>query len=162
MTRAVFLAAVLAFAPSLPEGCAKALGKGKAPQTSASADASTSSAPVATATATAAATGTATASAPAIATAVATPTAPPVWAPPDTGGPLPTPPPPAPSVSPDAVKARALADSGEHKKVRALLEKKVKAGKGTNDEAAVLMESCIALRDKACIDAVKAKHPAVE
>ncbi|MBN9161479.1 MAG: hypothetical protein J0I07_10980, partial [Myxococcales bacterium] len=127
-------------------------------QPAASADASTPSVPVATATATAAATGTATATA----TAVATPTAPPVWAPPDTGGPLPTPPPPAPSVSPDAVKARALADAGEHKKVRTLLEKKVKAGKGTDDEATVLMESCIALRDKACIDTVKAKHPAVE
>lgn len=105
----------------------------------------------------------ATPTATATATAVATPTAPPVWAPPDTGGPLPTPPPPAPSsASPDAVKARALADAGEHKKVRTLLEKKVKAGKGTDDEAAVLMQSCIALRDKACIDAVKARHPAVE
>ena len=154
MTRAAFLAAVLALAPTLPEGCAKALGKVKASQPAASADASSPSAPVATATAPAPATATA------IATAIAT--APPVWAPPDTGGPLPTPPPPTPSVSPDAAKARALADAGEHKKVRTLLEKKVKAGKGTDDEAAVLMESCIALRDKACIEVVKAKHPAVQ
>ena len=63
---------------------------------------------------------------------------------------------------PDARRARALADAGEHKKVRTPLEKKVKAGKGTDEEAAVLMESCIALLDKACLDAVKAKHPAVE
>jgi hypothetical protein len=66
------------------------------------------------------------------------------------------------AVSPELAKARLLAQAGEHKKVRALLEKKVKAGKGSREEAALLMESCTALRDKACIDIVKAKHPEVD
>jgi hypothetical protein len=83
-------------------------------------------------------------------------TTPPVWAPPDTGG-LPAPPPNA-----DLAKARALAQAGDSKKVRALLEKKVKAGKGSKEEAALLLQACIALRDKACVDAVKAKHPEVD
>ncbi len=55
-----------------------------------------------------------------------------------------------------------LSEAGDHKKVRALLEKKVKAGKASHDEATILLESCLILRDKGCVDAVKAKHPDVE
>ncbi|MDF2693277.1 MAG: hypothetical protein K0S65_1660, partial [Labilithrix sp.] len=67
-----------------------------------------------------------------------------------------------PPVNPDLAKARVLAQAGDHKKIRALLEKKVRTGKGNKEEAAILMDSCIALRDKACMDAVKAKHPEVD
>jgi hypothetical protein len=59
-------------------------------------------------------------------------------------------------------KARASSQAGDHKKVRALLEKKIRAGKGTREEAALLMESCIALRDKPCVDTVRSKHPEVD
>jgi hypothetical protein len=91
-------------------------------------------------------------------------TTPPIWAPPDTGGPLPTPAPPpsATNTNPDLVKARQLAATNDHKKIRTLLEKKVRAGKGSSEEAAILMTSCLALKDKACADAVKAKHPELE
>jgi hypothetical protein len=88
-------------------------------------------------------------------------TTPPIWAPPDTRGP-PSAPVPTASANPDLAKARALAQAGEHKKVRTLLERKVKAGKATSEEASALLESCTALRDKACIDAVKAKHPELQ
>lgn len=145
MTRAAFLVAVMALAPTLPEGCAKALGKNKAP----AASASTEPVPPPVATAAASATPPATATAPAG-------TAPPIWTPPDTN-PLP---PPEPANA-DVAKARELAEAGEHKKVRTLLEKKVKAGKGSDEEASLLMDACVALRDKACIESVKAKHPSV-
>jgi hypothetical protein len=46
--------------------------------------------------------------------------------------------------------------------VRTLLEKKVKAGKGSQEEAAILLQSCGALHDKACVETVKAKHPGLE
>lgn len=136
MSRYAFLAAVLALAPGPAEGCAKAFGKGTATTKSA-----TPPPP------------------PPPPVPVTSATAPPIWSPPDTGGPPPTPPPPVP---PELAKARVLAQAGDHKKVRALLEKKVKAGKGSREEAALLMESCIALRDKPCMDAVKAKHPEVD
>ncbi|MBX3198815.1 MAG: hypothetical protein KF894_11815 [Labilithrix sp.] len=147
MTRAAFLVAVMALAPTLPEGCAKALGKNKAPAASASAE------PTPPPTATAVASVTATA------TATALGTAPPIWAPPE-----PSPPPspePTESTSPDLAKAKELAEAGEHKKVRALLEKRVKAGKGSDEEASLLLDACVALRDKACIESVKAKHPSL-
>lgn len=89
-------------------------------------------------------------------------TTPPIWAPPDTGGPLPTSAPPPSAPNPELAKARALALAGDHKKVRTLLDKKVKSGKATTEEAAVLLESCTALRDKACVDLVKAKHPELQ
>jgi len=88
-------------------------------------------------------------------------TAPPVWAAPDPGGPPPTPASVA-SVNPDLAKARTLLEAGDHKKVRALLEKKVKSGKASHEEANTLMEACLILRDKACVEAIKAKHPDVE
>ncbi len=148
MARAALLAALIAFAPTLPEACAKRLGKGPTAEPLASAEPQTLPPPSTSA---------------ATPVATATATAPPVWAPPDTGGPAPTPaPPPIASASADLVKARALLDAGDHKKVRALLEKKVKAGKANHEEASVLMEACLILRDKACVEAIKAKHPDVE
>lgn len=86
-------------------------------------------------------------------------TTPPVWTPPpDTNSP--------PSVTapanPELAKARAAAQAGDSKKVRALLEKKVRGGKGNKEEATLLIDACAALRDKACAEAVKAKHPEVD
>ncbi len=48
------------------------------------------------------------------------------------------------------------------RKVRALLEKKVKAGKASHEVATILRESCLIVYDKACVDAIKGKHPDVE
>jgi hypothetical protein len=89
---------------------------------------------------------------------VATATTPPVWAPPDTA----PPPAPLPPPNPDLAKARAFAQTGDSKKVRAVLEKKVKAGKANKEEATLVLDACAALRDKACIDVVRAKYPAVD
>ena len=144
MARAALLAALIAFAPTLPEGCAKLIGKGQGSPPAASAEprpvSVTSAAPTATATA----------------------TAPPVWAPPDLGGAPPPTPAAAASVPADVAKARTLSEAGDHKKVRALLEKKVKAGKANHEEATILLESCLILRDKGCVEAIKTKHPDVE
>ena len=57
------------------------------------------------------------------------------------------------------MKARAAADAKEFKKVRAILEKKVKAGKAVPEENQLLFRACVQLKDKACADAVKSKHP---
>jgi hypothetical protein len=90
-------------------------------------------------------------------------TTPPIWAPPQ--GPATAPltsasaPPPVPPASPELVKARAAADAREFKKVKTLLEKKVRAGKSTSEETQLVFRACVQLKDKACIDAVKAKHP---
>jgi hypothetical protein len=90
-------------------------------------------------------------------------TAPPIWTAPDPGGPLPTPAASAAAaVGPDLAKARAFASAGEHKKVRSLLEKKVKSGRASEEEAAVLLESCTVLKDKACVELVRTKHPELE
>lgn len=85
-------------------------------------------------------------------------TTPPVWTPPD---PRPGPSPPQ-AISPELANARALAQDGEHKKVRTLLERKVKAGKASNEEGSLLMEACVALRDRPCVKMIKAKYPSVE
>jgi hypothetical protein len=89
---------------------------------------------------------------------IASATTPPVWAPPEP----PPPATPAPAVSPELAKARAYAQAGDHKRVRALLEKKVKAGKGSKEEAALLVGACLALRDKSCVEAARARHPDVD
>ena len=155
MARAALLAALLTLAPALPEGCAKLVGKGRAAPPAASAEPRGEPVPQPVAV-TSAATAVPAATAPA-----ATVTAPPVWAAPDPGGPPPTPASVA-SVNPDLAKARTLLEAGDHKKVRALLEKKVKSGKASHEEANTLMEACLILRDKACVEAIKAKHPDVE
>jgi hypothetical protein len=80
-------------------------------------------------------------------------TAPPVWRPPD---------PPAVDAGPgkpetptDAARARAAVDAKEYKKARGILEKKVKSGKGTTEEAQILLEACAPLKDKACLEVAK-------
>jgi hypothetical protein len=90
-------------------------------------------------------------------------TAPPIWHPPDEpagttpGANVPSvAPPPA---SPELVKARAAAVAKEWKKVRALLEKRVRAGRCAPEESQLVFRACTALKDKACVDAVRAKHP---
>lgn len=132
MARSALVVAVIVLAPGLPDACGRALGKGNEPSTSAP---------------------------PPVTTPTTSATAPPVWAPPETAAPPPT---AAPPVSPELAKARALAQAGETKKVRALLEKKVKSGKSSREEAALLLEACLALRDKACVEMVKSKHPELD
>lgn len=84
------------------------------------------------------------------------PTPPPVWNPPEAqrapATPAPTSAPPA--SSPELTKALSAAAVRDHKKVRALLEKKVRAGQGTAQEAQLVRDACEVLRDKACLDAV--------
>ena len=88
-------------------------------------------------------------------------TTPPIWHPPEPA----TPATPVastsatPAVSPDLLKARAAAEAKDFKKVKALLEKKVRAGKCLPEEAQLVFKACVATKDKACSDAVKAKHP---
>ena len=88
-------------------------------------------------------------------------TTPPIYHPPETTSTTPTgatsAPPPGPS--PELVKARLAADGKDFKKVKALLEKKVRGGKCTPEETQLVFRACVALKDKACSDAVKAKHP---
>jgi hypothetical protein len=89
-------------------------------------------------------------------------TTPPIWAPPQgpvTAAPSGSATPPVPSTSPDLVKARAAAEAKDFKKVKSLLEKKVKSGKGTPEENQLLFRACIQTKDKACAADVKAKHP---
>jgi hypothetical protein len=90
-------------------------------------------------------------------------TAPPIWHPPDNptgttpGANVPNM--AVPPASPELVKARAAAAAKEWKKVRTLLEKRVRAGKCAPEESQLVFRACAALKDKACVDAVKAKHP---
>ena len=87
-------------------------------------------------------------------------TTPPIWSPPTTVSTTPastgttTPPP-----SPELVKARAAADAKDFRKVKALLDKKVRGGKCAPEESQLLFRACVQLKDKACSDAVRAKHP---
>jgi hypothetical protein len=90
-------------------------------------------------------------------------TAPPIWHPPDdpagttpgTNAPFAAP----PTASPELVKARAAAVAKEWKKVRTLLERRVRAGRCAPEESQLVFRACAALKDKACVDAVRAKHP---
>ncbi|MBX3226082.1 MAG: hypothetical protein KIT84_29095 [Labilithrix sp.] len=83
---------------------------------------------------------------------------PPVFVLPD-DGPGPS---PAPTAAPELQKARAAAEARDFKKVRALLEKKVKSGKGNREEATLLLESCSALKDKPCMEIAKKAYPELE
>jgi hypothetical protein len=90
-------------------------------------------------------------------------TTPPIWHPPEPSG-VPaaaaqtgqaaSPPPSA-----ELVRARAAAEQRDYKKVRSLLDKKVRGGKGVPEESQLLYRACVHLKDRACADAVKAKHP---
>ena len=91
-------------------------------------------------------------------------TTPPIWAPPQgavtaapsaSGSSTPA----VPTASPDLVKARAAAEAKDFKKVKTLLEKKVKSGKGTPEENLLVFRACTQTKDKACAADVKARHP---
>ena len=90
-------------------------------------------------------------------------TTPPIWAPPQGPGTAPvtsgTTTPPVPTASADLLKARAAAEAKDFKKVKALLEKKVRSGKGTPEENQLVFRACVQTKDKACSADVKAKHP---
>jgi hypothetical protein len=136
MSRAVVLAALVAISPM--DACTKVLKRGEAAPPTAAPE-------------------------PPPPPVITSATAPPIWTAPDPGGPLPAPAASAAAaVGPDLAKARALASAGEHKKVRSLLEKKVKSGRASEEEAAVLLESCTVLKDKACVELVRTKHPELE
>jgi hypothetical protein len=90
----------------------------------------------------------------------ATVTAPPTYQPPDLGPPPTSAPPPG--ASPELVKAREAEDKKDYKKVKSLLEKKVKSGKATREEAQLLADACNSLKDKACLDSVRKTHPEVD
>ena len=87
-------------------------------------------------------------------------TTPPIYQPPD-----PTPvgsassAPAAASLSPDFPRAKAAADAKDWKKVRGFLEKRARAGKSPAEEAQLALDACIALKDKACADAIHGKYP---
>jgi hypothetical protein len=93
-------------------------------------------------------------------TPITSATTPPIWAPPTATTPTATtttaaaPPP-----SPELVKARAASDAKDFKKVKSLLDKKVRGGKCAPEESQLLFRACTQLKDKACTDAIKAKHP---
>ena len=87
-------------------------------------------------------------------------TTPPIWHPPDpTGGAPATSASAAPPPSAELVKARAAAEAKDFKKVKSLLEKKVRGGRCAPEEAQLVFRACVALKDKACSEAVKAKRP---
>lgn len=103
--------------------------------------------------------------APPVPSPLASDTTPPTWSPPENGGgaaPLTTASVPVVPQAPSAelLKARAAADAKDFKKVRTLLEKKVRSGKPTPEELQLVHRACVQLKDKGCADAVKAKHPA--
>ncbi len=83
-------------------------------------------------------------------------TTPPAWQPPEPATSVSV---TAPPTSVDLPKARAAAEQKDWKKVRALLEKKVRAGKALTEEAQLELDACIASKDKACAEAVHAKYP---
>jgi hypothetical protein len=129
VSRVVVLAAMVAF---LPPACAKLVGKQPPPQVEPEV-------------------------APPPPPPISSATTPPAWHPPE---------PPAsssaaPSTQPpsaDLVKARAAADAKDFKKVRTLLEKKVRGGKCAPEEAQLVLRACTVLKDKACVAEVTAKH----
>jgi hypothetical protein len=132
MTRTAFFAILLTL---LPPSCAKILGQkaGPDPSTTAPPDPTPTPLPVTSA------------------------TTPPVFT-------VDTSPPPTitsttPPPSPDLARARVFHAAGEHKKVKALLEKKARAGKVSPEEAQICLQSCLATKDKACVDGIRAKYP---
>jgi len=86
-------------------------------------------------------------------------TTPPVWRPPDTTPPLVGSGSSAPApVSPELAKARAAEEAKDWKKLKSLLDKRVRAGKASTEEAQMLFDACTALKDKSCVEAVRAKY----
>ena len=58
----------------------------------------------------------------------------------------------------DLVRARAAADAKDFKRVRLLLEKKVRSGKCAPEESQLVFRACTVLKDRVCTAEVKAKH----
>jgi len=136
-SRAVVVTALLA---AMPAQCSKVMGKKPA----ASAEPAPTAAPT-----------------PVVVTSATTP---PIWSPPDTTGGTTTTATQTgtakePGVSAELAKAKTAAEQKDHKKVKALLEKKVHGGKGTTEEARLLLAACTQLKDKTCIADVKKQHP---
>lgn len=137
-TRAAFGFALLAaLAPKMPEQCNKVLKK--APATTASAEPAPPPPPP-----------------------PSTATAPPIWTPPegatpaaatvDAGAAV-------PSSSNEYALARAAADKKDWKKVKSLLDKRVKSGRATSEEIELLHDACEKSRDKACLESLKKLAP---
>lgn len=75
-------------------------------------------------------------------------TRPPIWAPVDTA--------PPPKVEPtDLSRAQSALLAKDFKKVRTILEAKVKSGRGTPEEIEVLQNACAQLKDKPCLTMIK-------
>ena len=137
MTRALVFAAITL---SLPPACEKMMAKKGGAEPAPTSDAPPPTMPVTSA------------------------TTPPVWVPPVTAPPVDNTPATsatAPAASPEYTKAREAAEGKDWKRVRTLLEKRVKGGKGTPEEAQLLFEACAATKDKACVAAVTAKYPGI-
>lgn len=131
-------------APPLPEGCNKLLGRSAASTESTSASSASATAP---STAAASATSTATST-----NDPSAPTAPPIWTPPEpsTGA--------APPPSPNEVllgQARAAAGKKEWKKVKTLLDKRMKSGEATREEVELMQTACEKTRDKGCLETLR-------
>jgi hypothetical protein len=140
MSRSLFLAALVTAV--LPAQCTKLLGH----NASASAEPASASA-----------------SAPTpepVPSPVTTATTPPVWHPPEPKL-APAASSAAPPPSPELLKARAAYDAKEWKRVRSILERKVRSGKGSSDEAQLLLDACAILKDKNCLAGIKSKFPAL-
>lgn len=122
--RVAVAASILVIAPSLSEACSKMFPKknaSAAPEPPASVVTTTS------------------------ATTPPTMAPPPIWQPPE-----PAAPPPQTPTSDDP-KVKAAVEKKDHKQVKALLEKKAKLGKATDEEVRYLRDACIALKDFNCI-----------
>ena len=75
-------------------------------------------------------------------------TRPPIWAPVDTA------PPPKVEIT-DLSKAQTALGAKDYKKVRTILEAKVKGGRGSPEEIDALQTACAALKDKPCLAMIK-------
>jgi hypothetical protein len=82
------------------------------------------------------------------------PPPPPVWNPPEAHPAPPVVVASAPPPSPELAKAQAAAAAHDWKKVKALLEKRARAGKASPEEVQLAHDACEALKDKACLDAL--------
>jgi hypothetical protein len=63
------------------------------------------------------------------------------------------------AAGPELATAKAAAEAKDFKKVKSLLDKRVRGGKGTTEEAQLLLQACAQLKDRACVEAVKKSHP---
>lgn len=69
---------------------------------------------------------------------------------------------PKPTPRSDFERAKEASLAGNTAQVRHILEMKVRAGRGSTDEALLVYGACRAARDKACWEDVKAKYPSLQ